>query len=200
MHPANPSSSPAAQRRLLLVDDHPILRGGLAQLLGGEPDLTIAGHAENAAQALAALREQPYDLVILDISLRGVSGIDLLKDIRIHWPKLLVMVFSMHDEMLYAERALYCGARGYLMKSETPACILAAVRRVLAGQLYVSEAVNSRILVRLVDGGARASLVATSAAVAARCSTGSATGSWRFSNSSVGGMARARSRRRCMSA
>jgi len=141
------------QRRLLIVDDHPIMRKGLAQLFAAEPDLAVGSQAEDAAQALAALHAQPYDLMILDISLRGVSGIDLLKDIRIHWPKLPVLVFSMHDETLYAERALRAGARGYVMKQETTQNILAAVRRVLDGHLYVSEAVNGRMLHKLLGGG-----------------------------------------------
>ncbi len=118
-----------------------------------EPDLHVCGQAKDAAQALEALHAKPFDLVILDISLRGVSGIDLLKDIRIHWPKLPVLVLSMHDEMLYAERALRAGARGYVMKQEATENIVAAVRRVLAGHLYVSDAVNSRMLNKLLDGG-----------------------------------------------
>ena len=148
------SPSPAAGIRVLLVDDHPIMHKGMAGLLATEPDLTICAHAENAVQALAALRAGPFDLVILDVSLRGVSGIDLLKDIRLHWPKLPVLMFSMHDEMLYAERTLRAGARGYVMKQEAVGRIITAIRRVLAGHLYVSEAVNGRVLNKMIDGGA----------------------------------------------
>ncbi len=142
-----------ARRSVLIVDDHPVTRQGLAQLLDSEPDLTAAGQADNAAQALAALHRQPFDLVILDISLRGVSGIDLLKDLRIHWPKLPALVFSMHDETLYAERALRAGARGYVMKHEPPAQIVAAIHRVLAGHLHVSDTINGRMLRRLLGSG-----------------------------------------------
>ena len=156
MATADPSPPTTAARHLLIVDDHPILRGGLVQLLAGEPDLSVTGQADNAAQALAALHARPFDLIILDISLRGVSGIDLLKDLRIHWPKLPVLVLSMHDETLYAERALRAGARGYVMKQEAPENILAAIRRVLAGHFYVSEAINARMLNKLLDGATAA--------------------------------------------
>ena len=143
-----------ALRRLLIVDDHPIMRRGLTQLLECEPDLTVGGQAEDAAQAMAELHAHPYDLVILDISLSGVSGIDLLKDLHIHWPGLPVLVLSMHDEVLYAERALRAGARGYVMKREATDNIVTAIRRLLDGHLYVSEALNRRMLNRLLDGDA----------------------------------------------
>ena len=143
-------SLPTARHPVLIVDDHPITRKGLVQLLEGEPDLVVAGQADDAAQALTVLHQQPFDLVILDISLRGVSGIDLLKDLHIHWPKLPVLVFSMHDETLYAERALRAGARGYVMKQESPAQIIAAIHRLLAGHLYVSDIVNGRMLHKLL--------------------------------------------------
>ena len=145
------SSMSSARHRLLIVDDHPITRQGLAHLLEREPDLSAAAQAEDAAQALNVLHAQPFDLMILDISLRGVSGIDLLKDIRIHWPKLPVLVLSMHDETLYAERALRAGARGYVMKQEAVESIVGAIRRMLAGHLYVSETINGRMLHRLLD-------------------------------------------------
>ena len=148
-----PLPPPTADRRsVLIVDDHPITRNGLAQLLDSEPDLIVTGQADDAAQALAALHQHPFDLVILDISLRGVSGIDLLKDLRIHWPKLPVLVFSMHDETLYAERALRAGARGYVMKQEPPAQVVAAIHRLLEGHLYVSDAINGRMLHKLLSG------------------------------------------------
>ncbi len=144
---------PSARRSVLIVDDHPVTRKGLAQLLDGEPDLAAVGQADDSIQALAALHRQPFDLVILDISLRGVSGIDLLKDLRIHWPKLPVLVFSMHDETLYAERALRVGARGYVMKQESPTQITTAIRRVLDGKLYVSDTINGRMLHKLLGSG-----------------------------------------------
>ena len=141
-----------SRRRLLVVDDHPVMRKGLARVLDLEPDLVVGGEAENAEQALAELRAGEFDLVIVDISLRGLSGIDLLKDLRIHWPLLPVLILSMHDEMLYAERALRAGARGYVMKQEPIEHIVAAIRRVLGGHIFVSEAVNGRILSRMMEG------------------------------------------------
>ncbi len=152
MDSPNPHTN-GARRRLLVVDDHPIIRRGLALLLDQEADLIVAGEAGTPAQALTELRIHPFDLAIVDISLPGVSGVDLLNDLKIHWPHLPVIMLSIHDEMIYAERALRAGARGYLMKQESPANIVAAIRRVLAGQVYVSEAVNTRILGRLTTGG-----------------------------------------------
>ncbi len=151
----NPPDIPTTgnRRRLLIVDDHPVMRKGLAKLLNFEPDLAVCGEAENSAQALAELHAKPFDLAVVDISLRGVSGIDLLKDLKIHWPQMPVLILSMHDETLYAERALRAGARGYVMKGEPFEQIVAAIRRVLSGSIFVSEAVNGRILSRMTDGG-----------------------------------------------
>ena len=153
------NSSPIGiRRRLLVVDDHPIVRRGLSLLLGLETDMLVAGEASNPTQALAELRAKAFDLALVDISLPGISGIDLLKDLKINWPQLPVIILSIHDEMLYAERALRAGARGYLMKQESPENLLTAIRRVLTGQVYVSDAVNARILSRLTEGdGAAAS-------------------------------------------
>ncbi len=143
-------SSHTHPRRLLVVDDHPITKRGLAELFANEPDLAVAGNAAGAGEALALLHATAFDLAIIDISLRGVSGIDLLKDLKIHWPRMPVLVFSSHDESLYAERALHVGARGYVMKHETPERIVNAVRQVLNGGLYLSEAVNTRILGKML--------------------------------------------------
>lgn len=139
-------------RRLLIVDDHPVMRRGLAEILRSEPHLTVAANAASAAEALAHLRAATFDLAIIDITLQGVSGIDLLKDLQIHWPKMPVLVFSTHDELLYAERALHVGARGYVMKQETPERIVSAIRQVLSGGLYLSDAVNTRILSKMLQG------------------------------------------------
>ncbi len=140
---------------MLIVDDHPVMRKGLAKLLDLETDLTVYGEAETSAQALAELHAKPFDLAIVDISLRGVSGIDLLKDIKLHWPQMPVLILSMHDEMLYAERALRAGARGYVMKGEPFEQIINAIRRVLSGNIFVSETVNERILSRMMDGAGK---------------------------------------------
>ena len=143
-------------QRVLVVDDHPVMRRGLAELIQAEPDLTVAANAGSAAEALVHLRAAAFDLAIVDISLRGVSGIDLLKDLKIHWPKMPVLVFSTHDELLYAERALQAGARGYLMKQEPPEHIIQAIRRVLTGGLYLSDTVNARILSKMLHGSREA--------------------------------------------
>ena len=147
--------APAGAARLLIVDDHPLMRRGLAQLLSLEADLKIQAQAGSSAEALALLHAQPFELVISDVSLSGVSGLDLLKDIRILWPRLPVLMLSMHDEMLYAERVLRAGARGYVSKQSSADAILAAIRRVLSGQIYVSEEVSGRILGKLVSGEAK---------------------------------------------
>ena len=151
------------KRRLLIVDDHPIMRQGLFALLNNEPDLVVCGQAATAPQGLAAARELNPALAIVDISLKGVSGIDLIKDLRNFLPKLPVLVLSMHDEALYAERALRAGARGYVMKQEATENIAVAIRRVLAGHLYVSASVTSHLVGRLVGGGSDAAAVAESA-------------------------------------
>jgi DNA-binding NarL/FixJ family response regulator len=140
--PRTPSPS---KKRLLIVDDHPIMRQGLQQLLSDDAHLEVAALADSAAQAVTELRARAFDLAIIDISLRGVSGLDLLKEIQTHWPEMPVLVLSMHDELLYAERALRAGALGYVMKQEPTECIVAAIHCVLGGRPYVSEAIKGRL-------------------------------------------------------
>lgn len=139
---------PAApdQARILLVDDHPMTRDGIAQLIAGERDLVVSAQAGNAAQALAAVLKEKPDLALVDLTLPDKGGIELIKDLKAVEPKLRMLVVSMHDEALYAERALRAGAAGYIMKVEGGRKLLAAIRRVLAGEIYVSEAIASRIL------------------------------------------------------
>ena len=150
--PADPSV--ACVRRVLIVDDHPVLRQGLAQMIEAEDDLSVPATAGSAPEAITHLNANTYDLAIIDISLRGLSGIDLLQDLRIRWPKMPVLVFSIYDESSYAERALRAGARGYLMKHESYEDVLGAIRRVLSGSLSLSEAMNSRLLSKVLqDGG-----------------------------------------------
>lgn len=136
--------------RILIVDDHPIVRRGLIQLIGHDPDLVVCGEAEDAHGALAAIAENAPDLAVVDISLKGSNGIDLLKQIRSRFPRLKVIVLSMHDEALYAERALKTGAKGYIMKQEAPEQILGAVRTALDGEVFVSERMKRRLLQRMV--------------------------------------------------
>jgi DNA-binding NarL/FixJ family response regulator len=133
-------------KQLLIVDDHPMMRTGLAQLIDNEPDLEVAAEAGNARQALDAVIKLKLDLILLDISLPDKSGLELIKDIRAVKPEATVLVVSMHDESLYAERVLRAGARGYIMKQEGGKKFLQAIRRVLDGGMFVSEKMSSRIL------------------------------------------------------
>jgi DNA-binding NarL/FixJ family response regulator len=133
-------------KRLLVVDDHPMMRTGLAQLIDNEPDLKVCAEADNAGHALDAVTGQSFDLILLDVSLPDKNGIELIKDIQALKPELPILVVSMHDEMLYAERVLRAGARGYIMKQEGGKMFLQAIRQVLGGQVYVSEKMSARIL------------------------------------------------------
>ncbi len=139
-------NNPPAKRQVLVVDDHPIVRHGLALLLNREPDLKVCGEAEDAQSATQAIVSLRPDLVILDISLGGPDGLDLLKQIRTCNADLPVLVLSMHDETTYAERVLRAGANGYIMKQEATDRVLMAIRCILAGQVYVPDRVASRLL------------------------------------------------------
>lgn len=134
------------KKRLLIVDDHPMMRQGLAQLISNEPDLVACCQAESAAQALALIEREHPDLVLVDITLPGKSGLELIKDIQALHPELAVLVISMHDESLYAERVLRAGGRGYIMKQEGGKKLMQAIRQVLSGGIYVSDAMSAKIL------------------------------------------------------
>ena len=134
------------QKRIMIVDDHPMMRQGLAQLIGAEPDLAVCGEAENAGQALDAISALKPDLVLADISLPGKNGLELIKDFHAVQPGLPVLVISMHDESLYAERVLRAGGRGYIMKQEGGKKLMQAIRQVLGGKIYVSEKMSAEIL------------------------------------------------------
>ncbi len=136
--------------RILIVDDHPIVRQGLRELLGRESDLCVAGEAGGADEAIAALEEGPFEAVIVELSLQGRSGLDLIRQISGLRPGLPVLVLTMHDEIFYAERALRAGARGYVMKQAPIERITAALRQVLGGGVAVSEQVAGRILAEIV--------------------------------------------------
>ena len=133
-------------KRLLIVDDHPMMRTGLAQLIDNEGDLKVCAEADNAGQAINAVAKQKFDLALVDISLPDKNGLELIKDLRTLKPELPILVVSMHDEMIYAERALRAGARGYIMKQEGGQKFLMAIRQVLAGKVFVSEKMSARIL------------------------------------------------------
>lgn len=138
------------KRDILIVDDHPIVRQGLAQLIGQEHDLNVCGQAEDACQAMKAIRDLKPDLVVVDIALKETSGMELIKDIKVQYPGLPVLTLSMHDEAVYGERALRAGAKGYIMKQEATDKVVTAIRRVLAGEVYISDGMAAKMVGRLV--------------------------------------------------
>ncbi|HEV7924703.1 MAG TPA: response regulator transcription factor [Verrucomicrobiae bacterium] len=140
--------------RVLIVDDHPLLRKGVGQLIDQEKDLLVVGEAEDAHQAITAVENTKPDVALVDITLGGTSGIELLKNIKARFPKLKMLVLSMHDESVYAHRALRAGASGYIMKQEGPEKVLIALRKVLRGEVYLSEHLGNRMLHTLVNGHA----------------------------------------------
>ncbi|MCX8023040.1 MAG: response regulator transcription factor [Syntrophorhabdaceae bacterium] len=138
--------------KIFIVDDHPIVRKGLSQLINQEPDLTTSGEAEDANTALESIKKNRPDLAIIDISLKGLDGIELIKKIKERYPDILILVVSMHDETLFAERALRAGAKGYIMKQEAIEKVMDAIRKVLKGELYISEKVSENIVKKFIDG------------------------------------------------
>ncbi len=140
------ASREGAQTNVLLVEDHPITRQGLKLLIDNEPDLTVCGEASDAQYAMNAIEKQRPDIVVVDITLPKKSGLELIKDVYAIYPDIKTLVLSMHDEALYAERVLRAGGRGYLMKDEGGEKLLVAIRRVLEGQIYVSDRMASSIL------------------------------------------------------
>jgi DNA-binding NarL/FixJ family response regulator len=149
----HPKSATKSRRRVLIVDDHPIVRQGLRRLIDQEDDLTVCGEAEGTREAKAAIRELKPDVVIVDISLKHGDGIELVKDARAHYASLPMLVLSMHDETIYAERMLSAGANGYIMKQAASDQFLVALRRVLDGGIYVSEAVGNSMIQKFASGG-----------------------------------------------
>jgi DNA-binding NarL/FixJ family response regulator len=134
------------------VDDHPIVRQGLALFIEREPDLMVCGEAEDATSALQAIREAAPDFVILDISLNGPDGLELLKTLRVRYPNLPALILSMHDESVYAERALRAGANGYIMKQEAADKVITAIRHILGGDVYLSDRLTKQMLQQFVNG------------------------------------------------
>ncbi len=140
------TAAKATRRRILLVDDHPMTREGLAANINRQGDMEVCCEASNPAEAMSALSKLKPDLMVTDMTMPGRSGIEFLKDVHAMMPELPMLVLSMHDEMLYAERALRAGARGYLMKDAGSAKVLEVIRLILSGQSYVSPLMSARIL------------------------------------------------------
>ncbi|MCY2926783.1 MAG: response regulator transcription factor [Planctomycetota bacterium] len=137
-------------KTLILVDDHPLFRRGLAQVINQEKDLRIVGEADDAASGLEMLNRLKPDVVIADITLPDRNGIELVKDIHVCAPEVLVLVLSMHEEGIYAERVLRAGARGYVCKGENPARVVEAIRTMLGGGIFVSEKMSAQMLQKFV--------------------------------------------------
>jgi DNA-binding NarL/FixJ family response regulator len=153
------NSKPVApKRRVFVIDDHPLVREGLTNLINRQDDLIVCGGAEDSAESIAGIARTQPDIALIDISLKNESGLELIKNLESQFPLVALIVLSMHDEALYAERALRAGARGYVMKRETTKSVLTAIRRVLEGNVYVSERVTNSMSRRLgLSGKAPAS-------------------------------------------
>ncbi len=142
----------AKKKTVFVVDDHPIVRQGLTLLINQEADLAVCGEAEEMHSALSAIQTTRPDILVVDISLNGPDGLELLKNIRLASPRLPVLILSMHDESIYAERALRAGANGYIMKQEATEKVLVALRRILSGEIYVSDRIANSMLRHYVRG------------------------------------------------
>src|ERR1700730_8097382 len=140
------------KRTVFVVDDHPLLRQGLALLINQQRDLEVCGEAEEAQAAMQAISQKRPDIMIVDISLNGPDGLDLLKNIRASYPDLPILILSMHDEAIYAERALRARANGYIMKQEATEKVLVAVRRILHGEVYLSDRMANKMLQQYISG------------------------------------------------
>src|SRR3984893_12739808 len=134
-----PSNGVARKRKVFIVDDHPLVRDGLANFINQQSELGRCGEAEGSADAIAGIESAKPDVALIDISLKNESGLELVKTLQTQYPQVALIVLSMHDKALYAERALHAGARGYVMKRETTKNVLTAIRRVVQGDIYVSE-------------------------------------------------------------
>jgi DNA-binding NarL/FixJ family response regulator len=150
--PVPEQSVQIAKKKVLVIDDHPLLRQGLAMLINQQMDMEVCGEAEEARVVMGSIQQTQPDILILDISLKGPDGLDLLKSIRNLHPDLPVLILSMHDEAIYAERALRARANGYIMKQEATEKVLVALRRILSGDTYLSEAMSKKMLQQYIDG------------------------------------------------
>jgi DNA-binding NarL/FixJ family response regulator len=142
----------APVRKIIIVDDHPLVREGIRTLLNGQNDFQVCGEAASAHEALELMRKNLPDAAIVDLTLKDSSGLDLIKDIQIRFPRVLVLVLSMRDEGFYAERVLRAGARGYVTKEEGAEEVLRGLRRILDGQVHVSDRVASKVMQKIIAG------------------------------------------------
>jgi DNA-binding NarL/FixJ family response regulator len=152
MSQKKPNGTEDKRKRILLVDDHAVVRFGIGQLINRQDDLVVCGEEEDASRALAAIETLTPDLIIADISLKDSSGLELMRNIKAQYPRLPILVVSVHDESIYAEIAFRAGALGYLMKQEALTRIVTAIRRVLEGSVYVSDALTAKMLQQQVRG------------------------------------------------
>lgn len=147
--------------KILIVDDHPIVREGMTMLINREPELHVCHEASDIKHAVQANKDCRHDLAIVDLSLAGVSGLELLKKLRFEYPDLPVLIMSMHDEAVYAELALKAGARGYVMKQVATDTMLYAIRQILGGEMYVSDHMRTRMLQKMMQGKQDASPISS---------------------------------------
>lgn len=165
----NPTELPTPEiRRIVIVDDHPLVRERLVELIEREPDLAVAGEAEDRAEALELIRRVSPDLAIVDLTLKSSLGFDLIKDLQAMLPRVMILVVSMQDEIIYAERCIRAGARGYITKQHASRHVMQAIRKVLAGDIYVSEAVTKQMLTRVAGGAQNAGIVSIDSILADR--------------------------------
>lgn len=154
VQPAPPERAAAKVHRILIVDDHPMLRRGLAELISHEPHLGVCGESDDLATTLTKIREARPDLLVIDIGLRDINGIEVVKQVKAQHPDLPMLVCSMHDEMLFAERALRAGAMGYISKERALDDVITAIRTVLSGRIYLSARMSDHLLHRVQGGEA----------------------------------------------
>ena len=138
--------------RIYIVDDHPLVRHGLSQIVANEADMEICGEAEDSPAAIRGVGEANPDAIIVDISLKGANGLELIKNLKSIHEDIPILVFSMHDETIYAQRALRAGAKAYVMKKESPSKVVDAIRKIIQGEIYVSPSVADQVLHQIVNG------------------------------------------------
>jgi DNA-binding NarL/FixJ family response regulator len=152
--PKGKSVKKSADVRVFIVDDHPIVRQGLRQLVEHEPDMMVCGEAESAVEGLRNIGKCRPDIAVVDLTLKDGNGLDLTRDIRTRYPQTRVLVLSMHDAAIYAERALRAGAMGYLMKEEATELVIGALRTILRGEVFLTESIAQRMLQKVASGKA----------------------------------------------